>query len=217
MTAHASGETQCGLGCPCLTMYSQNTKHCEGEQCDHVPVRTLYFRIKMRIILMVKCNDCRKIFPMDKFLGKKKWELAKFHSTYRRSPCKNKRISPAVLTGRVGDIWTTIWTLLWSVLTLLLCLPLVHQCHGYNWAHDCHCHFSLRLTRYLDSITAASPAPKAMVHLCFCLRLKYTWVMCNKASDYKRKITSILKGTLKHCYRLPIIRTNGSSIDWILT
>lgn len=44
VTAHAGSETQCGLACPCLIMSRQNTKHCEGEQCDHVAMRKIVFQ-----------------------------------------------------------------------------------------------------------------------------------------------------------------------------
>ncbi len=72
VTAHVGGETQCGPACPCLITSSQNAKHCEGEQCDHVTMRKLYFRVKMRIALIDKCNKCRRICLADRFLGVKK-------------------------------------------------------------------------------------------------------------------------------------------------
>ena len=72
VTAHVGGETECGPARPCLIMSGQNTKHCEGEQCDHVLMRKLYFRVKLRTALIDKCNKCRRICLGDKFLGMEK-------------------------------------------------------------------------------------------------------------------------------------------------
>lgn len=72
LTAQVGCETHSGLACPCLIMSSQNTKNCEGEQYDYVPTRKLYFRVKMRIPLIDKCNKCRRICLGDKFLGVEK-------------------------------------------------------------------------------------------------------------------------------------------------
>ena len=77
VTAQVGGETHCGLACSCLIMSSQNTKYCEGEQCDHVSIRKLHFRVKMRIPLIDKCNKCTRICLGDKFLSVEKWEIAK--------------------------------------------------------------------------------------------------------------------------------------------
>lgn len=82
VTAHVGGETQCGPACPCLIMSNQNTKHCEGERCDHIPMRKLYSRVKKRIALIDKHNKNRGICLGDIFISVKKWEIAKFQSTY---------------------------------------------------------------------------------------------------------------------------------------
>lgn len=65
VAAQFGGET-CGLVYPCLIMSSHITKNCEGEQYDHVPMRKLYFRVKMRIILIDKCYKYRRICLGDK-------------------------------------------------------------------------------------------------------------------------------------------------------
>lgn len=132
LNTHIGSEIQCGLEGPCFIMFSQNTKHCEGEQCDRVLLRKLYFTV--RIPLIDKSNKCRRICLGDVFICVKKWKIAKFHSA-RRHTAHSVRTTGRHLLCKQQGVFYIMDCEQYQIHFFRLS---AHQQSDNNWMHESH-------------------------------------------------------------------------------